>query len=79
MLPWLRKMSLEFNTRNQRRKQMVEATKQRRREELAALVDQIKSEIYRDEEEGLSDIFSLTDCDPVTGAQDCDVIELIFE
>ena len=73
------KMSLKFNTRNQRRRQIAEAMKQRRKEELAVLVDKIKSEIYRDEEDGVSDVFSLTDCDPVTGAQDCDVIELVFE
>ena len=78
MLSWFRKMSLEFNTRNQRRRQIAEAIKKKRREELVVLVDKIKSETYR-VEEGPSDVFSLTDCDPVTDAQNCDVIELIFE
>ena len=69
-------MSVEFNARNQRRRKIAEAAKKRRREELAALVDKIKTEIFSDQDE---ERFSLTDCDPAKGDEDCDVIELVFE
>ena len=69
-------MSVEFHTRNQRRRKIAEAAKKRRREELAALVNKIKLEIFRDQDD---EKFSLTDCGPATGDEDCDVIELIFE
>ena len=69
-------MSVEFNARNQRRRKIAEAVKKRRREELAALVDKIKLEIFSDKDE---ERLTLTDCDPANGDEDCDVIELIFE
>ena len=69
-------MSVEFNARNQRRRQIAEAAKKRRREEVAALVDKLKLEIFGDQD---GERFSLTDCNPATGDEDCDVIELIFE
>ena len=79
MLSRYHKMSLGLNNRNLRRRKIAEAMKKRRREELLVLVNKIKLEIFGDDEKSTSDVLSWTDSDPMIDAQDCSVIELIFE